>query len=302
VKTGHEYTFTCNYDLSDQDLTEKPFTVSGSDTVDSATGNGSLKYTLTVDKTAAYTIGDTVTAAITPATSGLVYATITSCEVRNTSENEKVSLIGADLEPVTEVGTAISTGSGTGALGFSWSSFKWSTSKATSGADSPDEDQELHCSISLSREQKKTVEFIFTAASESSHKNGDGFAPVVIINDQTIATKYVAFDEELSTGPLEYKQGQMAVFRADSGDGILLKSMKVKRCTMNAASYDCTEDSLKDEGDDTRFWFDAGKSSTDPGCSCRGYSGRSCYTRTEYDPSRNDPQGLQLQRLLPSGC
>jgi len=89
VKTGHEYTFTCNYDLSDQDLTEQPFTVSGSDTVDSATGNGSLTYTLSVDKTAAYTIGDTVTATITPATSGLVYATITSCEVRNTSESEK---------------------------------------------------------------------------------------------------------------------------------------------------------------------------------------------------------------------
>jgi len=158
VKTGHEYTFTCNYDLSDQDLTEKPFTVSGSDTVDSATGNGSLKYTLTVDKTAAYTIGDTVTAAITPATSGLVYATITSCEVRNTSENEKVSLIGADLEPVTEVGTAVSTGSGTGALGFSWSSFKWSTSKATNGADSPDEDQELHCSISLSKDEPNKCE------------------------------------------------------------------------------------------------------------------------------------------------
>jgi len=150
VKTGHEYTFTCNYDLSDQDLTEQPFTVSGSDTVDSATNTGSLTYTLTVDKSTAYTIGDKVTATITPATSGLVHATIASCEVRNTVKSETVGLIGADLAPVTEVGTAISTGSGTGALGFSWSSFKWSTSKTTSGADSPDEDQELHCSISLS--------------------------------------------------------------------------------------------------------------------------------------------------------
>jgi len=298
VKTGHEYTFTCNYDLSDQDLTEQPFTVSGSDTVDSATNTGSLTYTLTVDKTAAYTIGDTITAAITPATSGLVYATITSCEVRNTSEKENVSLIGADLEPVTEVGTAVSIGSGTGALGFSWSSFKWSTSKTTGGADSPDEDQELHCSISLSREPKRTVEFIFTAASQARNAHSRGYVPRVIINGQTTSSRrFITFDEEMSTGPLEYKLGQKAGFRSLETDGVLLKSMKVKRCT----AYVCTEDSLKDGDNVAEFWFDKeGNESGD--CSCKGNGQRDgngrydyCYSHAEYDP-----QGLQLERMIPS--
>merc|ERR1711970_106304 len=266
VKTGHEYTFTCNYDLSDQDLTEKPFTVSGSDTVDSATGNGSLTYTLTVDKTAAYTIGDTVTATITPATSGLVYATITSCEVRNTSENEKVSLIGADLEPVTEVGTAISTGQGTGALGFSWSSFKWSTSKTTGGADSPDEDQEVHCSISLTRELERTVEFTFKGVTKSVSEWANGYLPAVTVGTSSYrpsGDKWLSHEAEVSTGPLKYEEGQRVNFNMRRNDGIILEYLKATRCIGPV----CKEIELTNDVSDTRLWFDLQEGSS-KGCQC----------------------------------
>jgi len=110
------------------------------------------------------------------------------------------------------------------------------------------------------------------------------------------------FDAELSTGPLEYKLGQKAGFRSLEIDGVLLGSMKVKRCT----AYVCTEDLLKDGDDVGEFWFDKeGNESGD--CTCNG-NGQSdakgrfdyCYSHAEYDPSRNDPQGLQLERMIPS--
>jgi len=84
ISKGHQFTFTCNYPLADQTIsTDSDFTVSGSDTTDSAVNYGSLNYALTVDAGATFAIGNAVTATITPVSSGLVTATILSCEVTN---------------------------------------------------------------------------------------------------------------------------------------------------------------------------------------------------------------------------
>jgi len=102
VAKGHQFTFTCKYPLADQTIsTADDFTVSGSDTTDSATGTGTLNYALAVDAGAAFAIGNMVTATITPGSSGLVTATIIGCEVTNSdlaSENE-VSIIKSDTVP-----------------------------------------------------------------------------------------------------------------------------------------------------------------------------------------------------------
>merc|ERR1711935_1245746 len=94
ISKGHQFTFTCKYPLADQTLsTADDFTVSGSDTTDSVTGTGTLNYALTVDAGATFAIGNTVTATITPVSSGLVTVTILSCEVTNSdlASDNKVS-------------------------------------------------------------------------------------------------------------------------------------------------------------------------------------------------------------------
>merc|ERR1711892_953536 len=153
ISKGHQFTFTCNYPLADQTIsTANDFTVSGSDTTDSAINYGSLNYALSVDAGAVFAIGNIVTATITPVSSGLVKATILSCEVTNSdlaSDNE-VSIIDANLKPTCDLGVAITTGQGDSTLGFTWSSFKWSTTKI--GTSDVLENQQLTCSISLAKE------------------------------------------------------------------------------------------------------------------------------------------------------
>ena len=153
TKIGHVITFTCSYPMKNQDIaTDTPFKVSGSDTEKTATNTGSLKYKLEVDNTS-FTIGSTVQATITPVTSGLVHATIESCTVKNTGENKSVTLIGDGMKRECKLGVDVTTAQGTGNLGFTWSSFKWSTEKAVGGGDSPVENQEVSCNISLSKDQ-----------------------------------------------------------------------------------------------------------------------------------------------------
>ena len=99
-------------------------------------------------------IGETATATITPKTSGLVHASINECHIAHdhdsvfTTGDQTVSIIDAGLQPMCTLSAAIETGKGTGELKFSWSSFKWSTTKK-SGADVK-ESQSLKCSIALS--------------------------------------------------------------------------------------------------------------------------------------------------------
>jgi len=152
ISKGHQFTFTCKYPLADQTLsTADDFTVSGSDTTDSVTGTGTLSYALTVDAGATFAIGNTVTATITPESSGLVTATILSCEVTNSdlASDNKVSIIDADLKPTCDLGVAIATGQGDSTLGFTFKSFKWSTNKV--GNNDAAENQDLTCSIALAK-------------------------------------------------------------------------------------------------------------------------------------------------------
>ena len=149
VSKGHQLTFTCNYPLANQNIsTDTDFTVSGSDTTDSAINTGSLNYALTVDNSAGYAIGNLVSATITPLSTGLVTATILNCQVKNMDAsitNNQVSLINANLSPVCDLEVAITTGQGDSALAFTWNAFKWST---TQGASS-EETQIVDCSIAL---------------------------------------------------------------------------------------------------------------------------------------------------------
>jgi len=156
TKIGHVITFTCNYPMKNQDIsTDTDFKVSGSDTEKSATNTGSLTYKLTVDNTS-FTIGSTVQATITPVTSGLVHATIESCSVKNTKEKKSVTLIDDGMKRECKLGVALGVAQGTGNLGFTWSSFKWSTQLVGGKANSsPNEDQEVSCNISLSKAQPK---------------------------------------------------------------------------------------------------------------------------------------------------
>ena len=83
---------------------------------------------------------------------GLVTATILSCQVTNTDLqiDNVVSIIDADLTPICDLGAAITTGQGDANLEFTWSSFKWSTTKI--GTSDVLENQQLTCSISLAKE------------------------------------------------------------------------------------------------------------------------------------------------------
>ena len=154
-KIGHAITFKCSYPMKNQDLTnEADFKVSGSDTEKTATGTGKLTYKLTVDETT-FAIGSTVTATITPVTSGLVHATIESCSVTHKGNNQSVKLIDDGMQRECALGVDVTTAQGTGNLSFNWSSFKWSTA-LNSGKSSPDEDQEVSCNISLSKAQPTT--------------------------------------------------------------------------------------------------------------------------------------------------
>ena len=150
---GHVITFTCTYPMDDQTVkNEKDFKVSGSDTEKTATKTGTLNYKLTVDKTA-FDIGAKVTATITPATPGLVHATIESCSVKNKGNFQEVNLIKDNMQRECALGVDVTAGQGTGNLGFLWNSFKWSTTlnQAKAADSSPDESQEVSCSISLSK-------------------------------------------------------------------------------------------------------------------------------------------------------
>lgn len=161
VKTGHKLTFECSYSLEDQNLDTVDITVSGSDVAESATGTGTLTYTLAMSGSNALTIGDEATATITPKTAGLVHASIIECNVSHDhdadtdTDDQSVSIIDAGLYPVCPLSASVTAGKGTGVLGISWKSFKWTTTKEA--GNDVQEDQKLTCSISLSAEAQGQV-------------------------------------------------------------------------------------------------------------------------------------------------
>jgi len=160
VKTGHTLTFTCSYPMKDQDLTEQAFTVSGSDTEDSVSKQGSLVYKIGFSNKPAdgkpYEIGSDVKATITPVTSGLVHATIESCSVKNKGNLQTVPLVSDGMKRECLLGVDVTKPQGNGVLTLQWESFKWNTEHATGSDKAADEDQELSCKISLSKDAPAT--------------------------------------------------------------------------------------------------------------------------------------------------
>lgn len=160
VETGHALTFKCSYPMKDQDLTEQAFTVSGSDTEDAVSKQGTLGYNIGFSNKPAddkpYEIGSAVKATITPVTSGLVHATIESCSVKNKGNSESVSLVSDGMKRECLLGVDVTQPQGTGVLTLQWESFKWNTEHAVGKDKADDEDQELTCKISLSKNAPTT--------------------------------------------------------------------------------------------------------------------------------------------------
>merc|ERR1712013_236666 len=76
---------------------------------------------------------------------------------KNTKEKKSVTLIDDGMKRECKLGVALGVAQGTGNLGFTWSSFKWSTELVGGAANSsPTEDQEVSCNISLSKAQPTT--------------------------------------------------------------------------------------------------------------------------------------------------
>lgn len=154
LQTGHNLQFECAYSLEDQALDTVDFKVSGSDAEDSATGTGTLGYTLAVTET--MKIGEPAAATITPKTPNLVIATVKSCSVshdhdgKTESADQSVELFNSNAVPSPNpLGVTIATGKGQEVLSFGWKAFKWSTTKVGNDVEML-EDQTLSCSIGLS--------------------------------------------------------------------------------------------------------------------------------------------------------
>ena len=142
-------TLQCKYPLADQTVTDT-FDVTGQDTVASAENTGTLGYTLSVDANTA--IGEVVKFTISPINSGLVYATVKSCDVTNSdaSNNDRLTIIGHGaahcLNPVVGARAITNLLTSNDDIEGSWVAFKWST--ATTDPDA--EGQGLSCTIALS--------------------------------------------------------------------------------------------------------------------------------------------------------
>ena len=138
----------CKYSLADQTLDETPFQVTGQDTLSEYENNGILKYNLEVDNDK--NIGQDITFMITPVNSGLVYATVKTCDV--VKDSVKLTIIGHGTEQCTNpiVGAAALTNnfSSNNVIQGKWTAFKWSTT-----SENNVESQTLECIIGLSEDK-----------------------------------------------------------------------------------------------------------------------------------------------------
>ena len=145
TEVAETVTLQCKYSLADQTI-DDTFDVTGQDTTATAEGTGSLDYTLVVEDNKQ--IGDTVKFTITPVNTGLVYATVKSCDVTH-DNGDALTIVGHGSEHCTNpvVGTAALTNRFTsnGIIEGTWTAFKWSTA-TTDNVES----QGLSCKIGLS--------------------------------------------------------------------------------------------------------------------------------------------------------
>ena len=145
---AEKITVQCKYSLAEQTLDEAPFKVTGQDTEALAENTGTLKYNLEVDNDKK--IGEEITFRITPVNSGLVFATVKSCDV--TKGNEKLTIIGHGADHCTMSivdATALTDNfSSQNVIEGKWTAFKWSTT-----AENNVESQGLECTIEFSEKK-----------------------------------------------------------------------------------------------------------------------------------------------------
>ena len=148
---GEKIIAQCKYPLEEQTVkTEDGFAVAGqnneveADNVSQAIGT--LKYTMEVDNDK--NIGQEISFKLTPATPGLVYATIKSCDVILGSR--KLTIIGGSetagcTEAILGVAALTENFSSDNVIEGKWTAFKWSTTSENSV-----ESQTLECTIGFS--------------------------------------------------------------------------------------------------------------------------------------------------------
>ena len=146
-QVGETITLQCRYSLAEQTIADTDFKVTGQDTATEAENTGTLEYSLVVEDNKK--IGDVIKFTISPKNSGLVYATIKSCDV--TRGTDRLTIIGHGDDdkcknPVVNVESLTDYWSSQGAIEGTWTAFKWSTT-----ADNNVETQGLSCKIALSQ-------------------------------------------------------------------------------------------------------------------------------------------------------
>jgi len=148
--------FSCKYYLGIQTVQAAQFTVSGSDFVEHRAATGNLCYTLDVTNTDQTTlIGQDVTYEIRPCNDNMVYARAVSCGVSNPEAgntdfvhliNNPISFFDTCKQDMLDF-TVVSGWGSKSVQSFKFTSFKWSTSRATTDK----ENQSLSCTIELTR-------------------------------------------------------------------------------------------------------------------------------------------------------
>ena len=145
TEVAETVTLQCKYSLEEQTIADT-FDVTGQDVSATAEGTGSLDYTLVVEDNKA--IGDTVKFTITPVNSGLVYATVKSCDVTH-DNGDALTIVGHGSEhctnPVVNAAALTNRFTSNAVIEGTWKAFKWSTA-TTDNVES----QGLSCKIGLS--------------------------------------------------------------------------------------------------------------------------------------------------------
>ena len=167
TEVAETVTLQCKYSLADQTI-DDTFDVTGQDTTATAEGTGSLDYTLVVEDNKA--IGDTVKFTITPVNSGLVFATVKSCDVTH-DNGDALTIVGHGSEhctnPVVNAAALTNRFTSNAVIEGTWKAFKWSTA-TTDNVES----QGLSCKIGLS--ENASTDDIEDCTQSNAAEAGEG--------------------------------------------------------------------------------------------------------------------------------
>ena len=141
---AEKITVQCKYSLAEKTIRDD-FQITGQNTEAKAESAGTLMYNLEIDDDK--NIGQEITFRITPVNSGLVFATIKSCDI--TKGDDKLTIIGHGADhctnPIVGVAALTDNFSSDSVIGGKWTAFKWSTT-----SENNIESQGLECIIELS--------------------------------------------------------------------------------------------------------------------------------------------------------